>query len=515
MERTAEQEFEEFLSDYYDINTISIPDVLPRQIMKDLTKNFFGQDLAAEIISSAVASHYRWAKKCLRTEAGMTTRGQHILLYGPTGGGKTYSMELIAEFLGVPFIQTQATRFTEAGYVGDDLENILKRLIDAADGDQKKAQLGIVCLDEVDKLAKRDTGTKDVSGEGVQNGLLPFLDGSVMNLRYGTGAGAKEVAFDTSNVLFVLTGAFSGMHEIIQNKHKSAIGFGSDSKKKEDFMFDYSMVEIADFVKYGIIPELLGRLPIMIPFQAHTKETLRQILDHGRDSIMRTTAAEMKEGYGITLEFSECAKEYAVEKALELKTGGRGLKYIKGIMHRYICHLPSTKRVKYTVTKDHLTHPENHLDEIIKEAEACEAEGALRMITGELPDMMLDGYTISLDENSPEEFGFELMGRIKYGDRMTRVIYQFAPLQKKSRLMIDIEGADTVSMACPGDARFSRSYVALYDCACNGNCSDAVDTRLIKLRDDLYKMMKLEKARAFFAGLSKEYNPKKPAGTQQ
>ena len=329
----------------------------PKEVKDFLDRIVIGQEKAKRILSVAVHEHLK--RLSLK---GMDK--SNILLVGPTGSGKTLLAKTLSEFMDVPFAIADATSLTEAGYVGDDVENILTRLINAADGDIERAQKGIVFIDEIDKIAKRQRNrslTRDVSGEGVQHGLLKIIEGSIVRVPLEGGRKhpmVGNVMFDTSNVLFICGGAFPNLGEIVSSRvSKNNIGFFSKPQtESERETVYYKDATMDDFVEFGMIPEFMGRIPVIAYLEPIDVEAFRRILLEPENSII--SQFEMSYLYeDATLVFEDDAITAIAEKASALGTGARGLRTIvENILYNTSFEIPSIKGQKtVTVTKECVT----------------------------------------------------------------------------------------------------------------------------------------------------------------
>ena len=310
---------------------IDTPNLNPKAIKSFLDQHVIGQEEAKKAMSVAVAQHY---KKLNNPSEDIKLDKTNVMLMGPTGSGKTLIAQSIADYLNVPFAICDATTLTEAGYVGDDVESIITRLLTLADGDVELAQRGIIFIDEIDKITKKSQNvsiTRDVSGEGVQQGLLKIIEGTVMRVNAQGGKrkhpGQDMVDLDTSNILFVVGGAFVGLDKLLQERSNAGgVGFGADIKDP-DHQADLSKILPEDLIKYGFIPEFIGRFGLITYVNELTTDQLCSIIKEPKNSLVK----QFKYLFGldgINLEFTDSALRAIAEKAQELKTGARGLKKI-------------------------------------------------------------------------------------------------------------------------------------------------------------------------------------------
>lgn len=365
--------------------------ITPSEIIKVLNDYVIGQDFAKKVLAVAVYNHYK------RIDSGTTLINQdvelnksNILMIGPTGCGKTLLAQTLARILDVPFTMADATSLTEAGYVGDDVENIISRLLQAAEYNIDKAQRGIVYIDEIDKITKKGEAggrTRDISGEGVQQGLLKIIEGTVASVPAQPGKrnnNQEYVQIDTKNILFICAGAFSGLEKIIAMRGRgTSIGFGADVREKgdEEQKDILSKAEPEDIIKFGLIPELVGRLPIIAPLQDLTESDLVKILSEPKNSIVKQYQ-KLFSLDKVDLEFSDEALIEIAKKAIVRKTGARGLRAIaETILLDTMFEIPEQKNIKKVqVSKEVVVDNAKPQLIFLTEAEIKEKENVVEIV---------------------------------------------------------------------------------------------------------------------------------------
>lgn len=350
-----EFEYDDDRREFDDINLLT-----PEEIKAFLDEYVIGQDEAKKVLSVAVYNHYK--RIMAGSDLGVDLQKSNILMLGPTGCGKTLLAQTLAKILNVPFAIADATALTEAGYVGEDVESILLKVIQAADGDIERAEHGIIYIDEIDKITRKSENpsiTRDVSGEGVQQALLKIIEGTVASVPPQGGRKHPHqelIQIDTTNILFICGGAFEGIDKIIETRlDKKSIGFNAEIAKKHEEDVDVLLHQVLpqDLVKFGLIPELVGRVPVTVSLDLLDKEALIRILTEPKSSLVKQYQ-KLMELDGVKLEFDKAALDAIAETSLARKTGARGLRAImEDIMMDTMSRVPSDDTIKgCMITKD-------------------------------------------------------------------------------------------------------------------------------------------------------------------
>ncbi|MFP4352416.1 MAG: AAA family ATPase [Puniceicoccaceae bacterium] len=356
----------------------------PREVFEQLNRHVIGQDAGKKVLSVAVCDHYNHIRRQFEkpeAEKNFEYQKQNILLLGPTGVGKTYLMKNLARLIGVPFVKADATKFSETGYVGSDVEDLVRDLVKAADGDVDLAEVGIIYIDEIDKIASETAnGSKDVSGRGVQINLLKLMEETDVNPFSQTdmmgqmqammgGGGRSSRRISTKNILFIVSGAFDQLAKTIQKRvGRSGMGFGSDIPETEEDLFRYLVhAETNDFIRYGFEPEFVGRLPVRVAFEALSPDDLARILTTSEGSVLRQYVRDF-ENHGIKLTLTDEAIQRIARKAHAEHTGARGvMSVLERLFREFKFELPSTSVAELPVDADFVENPGAALERLMEE----------------------------------------------------------------------------------------------------------------------------------------------------
>ncbi|MEM0898301.1 MAG: AAA family ATPase, partial [Verrucomicrobiota bacterium] len=384
-----------------EVNDVFAFNLLPRDIKAHLDRFVIRQDEAKKVLSIAVCDHYNHARYLRQLEAEDPLKAaevefakQNVLIVGPTGVGKTYLVKHIADLIGVPFVKADATKFSETGYVGGDVDDLVRDLVRKADGDVALAEHGIIYIDEIDKLATASSNMgRDVSGRGVQTTLLKLMEETevpvrnpidmqsqmqaLFDMQRGRGRPGKDTV-NTRHILFIVSGAFSGLEKIVTRRMRSGtIGFSTEASVADDEAAVFRGAETQDFIDYGFEAEFIGRLPVRVVCDALSSDDLLQIMEQSEGSLLRQYEREFA-AYGVSTKFEKQALEWIAERAAEEKTGARGLLTVcERLLRDFKFEIPGTSVSQFTVSRDLVESPESALDHYREEGrKACKVRAA-------------------------------------------------------------------------------------------------------------------------------------------
>ncbi len=416
-----EQEAEEEAPEEDVLEKVRGFNLKPKEVNAYLDRFVIKQDEAKKVLSVAICDHYNHIRESLESpeEAQKDYVKQNVLVLGPTGVGKTYLIKNLAKLVGVPFVKADATKFSATGYVGQDVEDLVRDLVKIADGNTELAQYGIIYIDEIDKIASRSTaGVRDVSGRGVQVNLLKLMEDSTVNLSSQTdmlsqmesvmdlmNSGKKHKrTMNTKNILFIVSGAFDKLGEMVKMREEgSQIGFGKESmEKKDDYYLSRAATE--DYIKYGFEPEFIGRLPVRVACQELLPEDLERIMNESEGSILRQYVGDFR-GYKIDFKMLPAAVEAVAKKAYEQKTGARGLMTVmEQLLREFKFELPSTTVRSFVADAHTVADPHQALQDILRSCEPADIEEVAKLVKLFVEEFRkLHGFTLRFSHTAIKE----------------------------------------------------------------------------------------------------------------